>query len=93
MVFAQAVFGVWLIASALQGYMLVVGDLCRNAVMQWPIRAMLIIAGMTVAVPGGGPVPLSNAELSVLGLFMGIPAVALAWWINRNQPPEPVSNS
>ncbi len=83
-VFTQAVFGVWLIASALQGYLLVVGNLCNNSILQWPIRAMLVIAGLTVAIPGGDPVPLSNTELSVLGLLMGIPAVVLAWWINRS---------
>ncbi|MCC5859006.1 MAG: TRAP transporter large permease subunit, partial [Ectothiorhodospiraceae bacterium] len=83
-VFAQAVFGVWLIASALQGYLLVVGNLCNNIILQWPIRAMLVIAGLTVAIPGGDPVPLSNMELSVVGLLLGVPAVVLSWWINRN---------
>ncbi len=91
-VFTQAVFGVWIIASALQGYLLVIGNLCTNRALQWPIRGMLVVAGMTVAVPGGGPVPLSNMELSILGLVMGIPAVVLAWWINRNQASRKVQN-
>jgi TRAP transporter 4TM/12TM fusion protein len=82
-VLVQAVVGVVLIASALQGYMVLVGDLTRHSLLQWPIRAALIVAGMTMAVPGGGAVPLSNAELTVLATAAGVPAVVLAWWLNR----------
>ncbi|HRP96835.1 MAG TPA: TRAP transporter permease [Rhodocyclaceae bacterium] len=80
---AQAVFGILLFASAMQGYLLVVGDLCRHRVLQWPIRALLLIAGLCVALPGGGAIPLSNVELSVIGAAAGIPAALLAWWFNR----------
>lgn len=80
---AQAIFGIILFASAMQGHLLVVGDLCRHRVLQWPIRALLVVAGLCVALPGGGAIPLSNAELSVIGAAAGIPAVLLAWWFNR----------
>ncbi|SEO81060.1 TRAP transporter permease [Aquisalimonas asiatica] len=82
LVLGQALFGVLLIAGAMQGYLLAVGDLCRNAVLQWPIRGMLIVGGMTIAVPGGGPVPLTNLELSLISAVMLVPAVGMALWTN-----------
>ena len=83
LVLTQALFGVLIIASAMQGYLLFVGDLGRYAVLQWPIRGMLVVGGMAIAVPGGGPVPLTNLELSLISAALLIPAVALAWWSNR----------
>lgn len=81
---AQALVGVTLFASAMQGYLLVVGDLCVHRVLQWPIRAGLLVSGLCVAVPGGGAVPLSNGELLMLGALSGLPAVLLAWVFNRS---------
>ncbi|QIT54950.1 TRAP transporter permease [Aquisalimonas sp. 2447] len=83
LVLTQALFGVLVIASAMQGYLLFVGDLGRYAILQWPIRGMLVIGGMLIAVPGGGPVPLTNLELSLISAALLIPAVSLAWWSNR----------
>ena len=82
LVLAQALFGVLVIAGAMQGYLLFVGDLCRNAALQWPIRGMLIVGGMAIAVPGGGPVPLTNLELSLVSAVMLVPAVGMALWTN-----------
>ena len=83
LVLTQALFGVLIIASAMQGYLLFVGDLGRYAVLQWPIRGMLVVGGMAIALPGGGPVPLTNGELAAISAVTLIPAVALAWWSNR----------
>jgi TRAP transporter 4TM/12TM fusion protein len=82
-VFAQAMAGVVLIAGALQGYLIGIGDLCRHKLLQWPIRAMLIVAGMTFAIPGGGPVPFSNLDLIMIGVVTGLPAALMAYWLNR----------
>ena len=84
-VLVQAFVGVVLIASAMQGYLVWVGDLTLNAVLQWPIRLMLIVAGITMAIPGGGAVPLENMELALISMATGLPAVALAWWQNARQ--------
>lgn len=84
-VLAQALVGVVLIASAMQGYLVFIGDLTRNAFLQWPIRLMLILAGIAMAIPGGGPVPLDNFQLSLISLVLGLPALFLAWWINRRR--------
>jgi len=86
-VFVQAVFGVVLIAGAIQGYLLGVGNLCRHPFLQWPIRAMLVIVGIAVAIPGGGPVPLSNPQLWSIAAMLGIPAIVLALWTIRRARP------
>ena len=79
----QAVFGILLFASAMQGYLIGVGDLCRNRALQWPIRGLLIVAGLCVAIPGGGAIPFTNAELATVGALAGLPAALMAWWCNR----------
>lgn len=86
-VFVQAVFGVVLIAGAIQGYLLGVGNLCRHPFLQWPIRVMLVIVGIAVAIPGGGPVPLSNPQLWSIAAMLGIPAIVLALWTIRRARP------
>ncbi|MDN3517777.1 TRAP transporter fused permease subunit [Aquisalimonas lutea] len=82
-VMAQALVGVLLIASALQGYLIFVGSLCASAVLQWPIRIMLVIAGVAIAVPGGGPVALSNGQMLAISAVMLVPGIALALWTGR----------
>ena len=82
-VFAEAVIGVVLIAGAMQGYLLGVGNLCRYSLLQWPLRAAFIIAGLAVAIPGGGPVPLTHVQLWIIAAAFGLPALALAFWSNR----------
>jgi len=83
LVFSEAVIGVVLIAGSMQGYLLGVGNLCRHALLQWPMRLMLILAGLAIAVPGGGAVPLSDSQLWLISAVLGLPALALAFWSNR----------
>jgi TRAP transporter 4TM/12TM fusion protein len=61
---ASALLGIVLIAGALQGYLVVLGDLSRHAVLQWPIRAMVLLAGLLIATPGGGLIPWSDWEMA-----------------------------
>ncbi|MBA1148343.1 TRAP transporter fused permease subunit [Ectothiorhodospiraceae bacterium WFHF3C12] len=89
-VVGQAVLGVILIASAVQGYLVFVGDLNRHGLLQWPIRAALIIAGIAIAIPGGGLIPYSNTQLLLISLASGIPAAVLALLVNRWRP-EPAA--
>src|SRR5690554_2727010 len=65
LVIAQALIGVILIAGALQGWVLGIGNLAASRLLQWPIRAALIVGGMLLAIPGGGPVPLTNLQLAL----------------------------
>ncbi|MBD3656641.1 TRAP transporter permease [Marinobacter sp.] len=77
-VIGQALLGVLLIAGAMQGYLLGIGDLSASRLLQWPIRLALIVGGLLLAIPGGGPVPLSNIELSMISAILIIPAVVAA---------------
>ncbi|HZD27033.1 MAG TPA: TRAP transporter fused permease subunit [Alphaproteobacteria bacterium] len=82
-VFSAALLGVVLIAGGLQGYLVGAGDLRRGGVLEWPLRAMLVAAGLIMALPGGKLVGLSNAEINLAAIAIGLPAVGLIWWLNR----------
>lgn len=82
-VMTQAVFGVFLIAGSMQGWLLGVGNLAASRVFQWPIRLALIAGGMLLAIPGGGPVPMTNLQLSLVSGLLIIPSIALAFWLAR----------
>ena len=58
----SAFAGVVLVAGALQGYLIALGDLRRAGALQWPVRLMFIAAGLLLATPGGGLVPWSNLQ-------------------------------
>ncbi len=64
LVTASALLGIVLAAGALQGYLLLLGDLTRHALLQWPIRAMVLLAGLLIATPGGGLIPWSDLEMA-----------------------------
>jgi TRAP transporter 4TM/12TM fusion protein len=83
----DAVIGVVLIAAALQGHLIGIGDLGRQRLLQWPIRALILLAGIALATPGGGHVPASAGQLWLLALVLALPAVALAYWFNRSPFP------
>ena len=90
LVTVSALGGVVLAAAGLQGYLLGVGDLARHPLWQWPIRALVLIAGILLATPGGGLIPWSNGELALGAAIALAPALLLVWWVNRtNAPPTP----
>ncbi len=76
-VVATAVLGIWLIASALEGYMVGFG-LLGDSVIALIARLLLLAAGLTMALPGGGELELSHLQLSVAGLGLAGAALALA---------------
>ena len=86
LVLGQALVGVVLIASAIQGYLVGVGSLSTQRLLQWPIRLMLIVGGLAFAVPGGGAMPIGHGAMFVLSLALTLPALALAWMLNRRSP-------
>jgi len=85
-VITQAMAGVLLIAGSIQGYLLGVGNLTLSKHLQWPVRSALLAGGLLLAIPGGGPVPLSNLELSLISGLLIVPAVAVAWLATRRAP-------
>lgn len=75
---ALIAFGTVFICGGIQGYQIGVGDLRHTGVLEWPIRVLLAVGGIVVATPGGGIVPLSQMEVTGLGLAILIPTILLA---------------
>lgn len=84
-VVATAALGIWLIASALEGYLLELGRIDRG-VAGAIARVLLIAGGMAMALPGGGELGLSHLDLSVLGAALASSAVLLAWFARSTDP-------
>jgi len=73
--------GIVLIAGALQGYLIGLGDLTRQQIMQWPVRVGILLSGLFLATPGGGIIPWSNFDkviIAALLLLISVTPVALA---------------
>jgi TRAP transporter 4TM/12TM fusion protein len=87
-VLATAALGIWLIASALEGYLSGLGRMDRG-VAGVLARLLLFAGGMAMALPGGGELNLSHLELSMLGAGLAASAVLLAWFA-RNARARPV---
>ena len=80
----SALFGVVLLAAALQGYLFGVGDLKGSPALMWPIRGLLFASALMFATPGGGLIPFSNTQLSFVGAAALAAAVLLALLAKRN---------
>jgi len=76
-VVATAVLGIWLIASAIEGYMIGLGRLDRG-VGGAVARLLLFASGMAMALPGGGELELSHLQLAALGIVLGVGGIAVA---------------
>ena len=53
----MALIGIVVVAGALQGYIIAVGNLCRHPSLQWPIRGLFLLGGLLLATPAGGVIP------------------------------------
>lgn len=80
-----ACFGIVFICGGVQGYQAYVGDLRGAGLMEWPLRILLVIGGFVIATPGGGIMPLSQWQITSLGLAILIPTVLLALVLIRRQ--------
>jgi TRAP transporter 4TM/12TM fusion protein len=76
-VVVTAVIGIWLIASALEGYVAGFGSMGEGFIAA-VARLLLLAAGLAMALPGGGELGLSHLQLSVVGLGLAGTALALA---------------
>ncbi|WP_331280684.1 TRAP transporter permease [Halomonas sp. BC04] len=93
LVFVQALVGIVLFASAMQGYLMGVGRLGVGAIHETVVRGLVLAAGLLFALPGGGMVPLSQLELFVFALAALVPAVLLARWSQHQARPRAASMS
>ncbi|MCC5904160.1 MAG: TRAP transporter fused permease subunit [Halomonas sp.] len=83
-VFIQAVVGIILFASAMQGYLVVVGRLGYGIVQETIIRSLILVAGLLLALPGGGMVPLSQLALLSMASAALLPGIILARLCQRH---------
>jgi len=81
-----AAIGAVFICGGIQGFQAGVGDLRRSGVLEWPLRVALVIGGLVLATPGGGIMPLSNAELKLLALAILVPTLTIAFILTRRRP-------
>ena len=82
---AIAAFGTLFICGGIQGYQAFVGDLRGTGALEWPLRVLLVIGGFVVATPGGGIMPLSQIQVTALGLTILVPTVLIALVLIRRQ--------
>lgn len=71
------VTGVVIIAGAIEGYLPLLGRLGGSRYRSWLLRAMLVAAGAALAFPGG-VLPLTDGELALAAVLLGVPAVVAA---------------
>ena len=75
------------ICGGIQGYQVFVGDLRGTGALEWPVRVLLVIGGFVVATPGGGIMPLSQIQVTMLGLAILIPTALVAMVLIRRRSP------
>jgi TRAP transporter 4TM/12TM fusion protein len=76
-VVATAVLGIWLIASAIEGYLVWLGRLDRG-IGGAIARVLLFASGMAMALPGGGELGLSHVQLAGAGIVLAAVGVVVA---------------
>jgi TRAP-type uncharacterized transport system fused permease subunit len=82
---ALAAFGTLFICGGIQGYQAFVGDLRGAGALEWPLRVLLVIGGFVIATPGGGIMPLSQWQITLLGATILAPTVLIALVLVRRQ--------
>jgi TRAP transporter 4TM/12TM fusion protein len=76
-VVATAVAGIFLIASALEGYLIGFGKLGHHAA-GWLARGLVFLGGVMMALPGGGDLGLSHVQLSFGGIALAAVGMVLS---------------
>ncbi|HKH02526.1 MAG TPA: TRAP transporter permease [Bradyrhizobium sp.] len=78
-----AAFGTLFICGGIQGYQAFVGDLRNTGSLEWPLRVLLVIGGFVIATPGGNIMPISQLQITGLGLAILVPTVLVALLLMR----------
>jgi TRAP transporter 4TM/12TM fusion protein len=80
---ALAGIGTLFICGGIQGYQAFIGDLRKTGALEWPLRILLVVGGFTVATPGGGINPLSQLQITSLGVAILVPTLLIATLLTR----------
>lgn len=83
-VLATALIGVYLIGSALQGYVAGFGDIGSDA-LGWVLRVVLFLGGLCFAAPGNIGLGLNHLEMSAIGALLAVPALLRARLLRRKE--------
>ena len=75
--------GTLFICGGIQGYQAFVGDLRKTGSLEWPLRVLLVIGGFVLATPGGGINPLSQLQVTSLGVAILLPTLLVATLLSR----------
>jgi TRAP transporter 4TM/12TM fusion protein len=87
-VFSCAVLGVIVLSCSLQGYLYGVGDLTKLGLMQWPVRAALLIGALAFAMPGNDVIGMDNGELFIVGAVLSGAAAAVSLLSRKDLAPS-----
>lgn len=79
----KAAIGTLFICGGIQGYQAGIGDLRSTGPLEWPLRFLLIVGGMLLAVPGGGILPFTKLELFIAAMALLLPTLALICGLAR----------
>ncbi len=82
-----AVIGIVLVCGGLQGFQPGIGDLRRAGVLEWPLRAALVVGGLMFAAPGGGMMPLTPVQMTLAAAAVAVPALLVARFLCRRGLP------
>ena len=81
-VLTTAVLGVFFIGAAIQGYIAGLGEIGRDLIGN-VLRLLLFAAGLFFAAPGSEEIGLGHFQLSLIGLALGAPAFARAYFVGK----------
>jgi TRAP-type uncharacterized transport system fused permease subunit len=81
-----ALIGTLFVCGAIQGYQAFIGDLRRAGALEWPLRVLLGLGGLLLAMPGGGLMPLGNATMELMALVVLAPTALVAFVAVRRRP-------
>jgi TRAP transporter 4TM/12TM fusion protein len=82
---ALIAIGAIFICGGIQGYQTGVGDLRRAGFLEWPLRVLLVAGGLVLAVPGGGVIPFSEAQIIAMALAILVPTLLAAVLLMRRR--------
>jgi TRAP transporter 4TM/12TM fusion protein len=80
-----ALIGTVFICGGIQGYQAGIGDLRGAGAFEWPLRVLLVVGGLVLATPGGGIMPLGNAEMELLAGVLLVPTLLVALLLVRRK--------
>ena len=80
---ALALFGVWIFASGIQGYLSGVGPLFADVPFAWVLRLPVLLGAILIALPGEAIPGLNDWQLLGIGLAVMAPVIVSALVVNR----------